>query len=140
MLATVVICLAHSFIEKEACVAELNRLREMDKERSQKHDQKMKGQPRPFMADQTAYYVTFHRLFEEGSTELGQGGLKCRKVHRLLGAFLSPLAVYDAFLCSIDMQCTMLFVCFPCFVLSYLQSIHEFRVPMLRSAASTGWV
>lgn len=30
-------------IEKEACVAELNRLREMDKERSQKHDQKMKG-------------------------------------------------------------------------------------------------
>ncbi|OJT07373.1 hypothetical protein TRAPUB_1778 [Trametes pubescens] len=29
--------------EKEACVAELSRLREMDKERSQKHDQKMKG-------------------------------------------------------------------------------------------------
>lgn len=40
---TVVLCLAHSSIEKEACVAELNRLREMDKERSQKHDQKMKG-------------------------------------------------------------------------------------------------
>lgn len=33
---------------------------------------------------------------------------------------LSPLAVYDAFHCSIDMQCTMLFGCFSCFVLFYL--------------------
>ncbi len=90
---------------------------------------------RPLLVDQMTNHVTLHRLPEEGPIELGEGGLKCRKVHRLLGAFLSPLAVYDAFHCSIDMQCTMLSVCFPCCVLSYLQSIHEFCVPMLRRAA-----